>query len=92
MITYVLLRKRINELRKDFVRNDGLSELIRVVCESTKGKSCRLLDAWNVIEEEWSEESHDTCNESIHSKVSDEVQISNHKNSPKMKHQYLPAL
>jgi hypothetical protein len=50
MITYVLLGKRINELRKDFVRNDGLSELIRVVSESTEGKSSRLLNTWDVIE------------------------------------------
>ena len=49
MITYVLLGKRINELRKDFVGNNGFSELIRVVCKSTEGKSCRLLDTWNVI-------------------------------------------
>ena len=49
MITYVLFRKRINKLWKNFVGNDGFSELVGVVSESSEGKSSRLLNTWNVI-------------------------------------------
>jgi hypothetical protein len=34
-----LLGKRVNELREDLVRNDGLSKLIRVVGKTAEGKS-----------------------------------------------------
>ena len=37
--TYVLLGERVNKLREDLVRNDGLSKLIRVVSKAAKGKS-----------------------------------------------------
>ena len=61
-VTYVLLRKRVNKLWKDFIRDDGLSELIRVVGESSEGQSSRLLDGRNVIKKKWSQQSHDTYN------------------------------
>lgn len=38
MDTYVLLRERVDELRKDLVRDDSLSELIRVVGEAAKSE------------------------------------------------------
>ena len=57
-MTYVLLRKRVDELREDFVGDDSLSKLVRVVGEATESQSSGLLDGGHIIEEEWSQESH----------------------------------
>ena len=46
---------------QDLVGYNGLSELIRVVGKSSKGQGGRLLDTWDVIEEKWSQKSHDSC-------------------------------
>ena len=58
--TYVLLRKRVDELRKDLVGDDGFSKFVRVVGKSAEGKSGGLLDGGNVIQKKRSEESHYT--------------------------------
>ena len=58
--TYVLLRKRIDELGKNLVRDDSLSKLIRVVSETSKGKSGGLLDRGNIVQQEGSQKSHNT--------------------------------
>ena len=57
-ITYVLLGERVDELRKDLVGDDGLGQLIRVVGKTAEGESSRLLDRWNIIEEQRSQEGH----------------------------------
>ena len=59
-VTYVLLRQRVDELWEDLVGDNCFSELIRVVGETSEGKGSRLLDGWDVVEEEGSEESHHT--------------------------------
>jgi hypothetical protein len=59
--TYVLLTQGVDELWQDLVGHDGLSKLIRVVGKSTKGQGSRLLDTWDVIQQEWSQEGHNTC-------------------------------
>ena len=38
-VTYVLLGKRVDELREDLVRDDSLGELVRVVGETSKSQS-----------------------------------------------------
>ena len=58
--TYVLLRKRIDELGKNLVRDDSLSKLIRVVSETSEGKSGGLLDRGNIVQQEGSQKSHNT--------------------------------
>jgi len=58
--TYVLLTQGVDELRQDLVGHDGLSEFIRVVGKSTKGQGSRLLDAWDVVQQEWSQKGHNT--------------------------------
>lgn len=47
-------------MRKDFIRDNGFSKFVRVVSKSSKSEGSRLLDGWNVIQKEWSEECHDT--------------------------------
>ena len=58
--TYVLLRERVNELGKDLVGDNGLSELIRVVGEAAESQSSRLLNGRHVVQKEGAEESHNT--------------------------------
>ena len=57
-MTYVLLGKRVDELREDFVGDDSLSKLVRVVGEAAKSQSGRLLDGRHVIEKQRSQEGH----------------------------------
>ena len=56
--TYVLFRERVDELRQNFIGNNGFSELIRVVSESSKSKGSGLLDGWDVVEKQRSQKSH----------------------------------
>ena len=58
--TYVLLREGVDKLWEDLVGDNSLSQFVRVVGKSSKGKSGGLLDTWDVIEEEWSQEGHNT--------------------------------
>ena len=58
--TYVLLRQRVDKLWENLVRDNGFSELIRVVGETSEGQSSRLLNGWNIIEKKWSEKGHHT--------------------------------
>ena len=55
-----MLTKGVDKLWQDLVGHDGLSELIRVVGKSSKSQGGGLLDTWDVIEEKWSQKSHDT--------------------------------
>ena len=55
-----MLRKRVDELREDLVGYNSLGEFIRVVGKTSKSESSGLLNGWDVIEKEWSEESHHT--------------------------------
>ena len=57
-MTYVLLGERVDQLRKDLIRDDGLGELVRVVGEATESQSSGLLDGGHIVEEEGSQESH----------------------------------
>ena len=57
-VTYVLFRKRVDELREDLVGHNSLSQLIRVVGETAESKSSGLLDRGNIIEEKGSQEGH----------------------------------
>ena len=59
--TYVLLGEGVDELGKDLVGDDGLSEFVRVVGETAQGKSSRLLDRGHVVKKEGSQKSHNTC-------------------------------
>ena len=58
--TYVLFRQRVDKLWENLVGDDGFSELIRVVGETSESESSGLLDGWDVVEKERSEESHHT--------------------------------
>ncbi len=53
--------KRVHQLGKNLVGDNGLSELVRVVGKSAEGQRGRLLDAGHVVQKKWSEESHYTC-------------------------------
>ena len=56
--TYVLLGERVDKLGKDLVGDNSLSELVRVVGETSEGQSGGLLDGRDVVKEKRSEESH----------------------------------
>ena len=59
-LTYVLLRKRVDELGKNLVGDDSLSELVGVVGETAESQSSRLLDGGHVVQKEGTEQSHNT--------------------------------
>jgi len=60
LVESVLLGKGVHKLGEDFVGDNGFGELVRIVSQSAEGESSRLLDGRDVIQEEGSEESHDT--------------------------------
>ena len=60
-VTYVLLGERVDKLGKDLVGHNSLSELVRVVGETAKGKSGGLLDGGHVVEKKGTEKSHNAC-------------------------------
>jgi len=60
LVESVLLGEGVDELGEDLVGDDGFGEFVRVVGEAAEGEGSGLLDRGNVIEEEGSEESHDT--------------------------------
>lgn len=45
---------------EDLVGNDSFGELIRVVGKSSKSEGSRLLNTWDIIQKEWSQEGHNT--------------------------------
>ena len=60
LIEPVLLGKRVDELGRDLVSDDGLGKIIGIVGKATQGESSGLLDGGHIVEEEGAEQLHDT--------------------------------
>ena len=88
--TYVLLGEGVDELGKDLVGDDSLSEFVRVVGETAQGKSSRLLDRGHVVKKEGSQKSHNTCEKKRSKSVSFILRFKRCVTVADM--QYLPAL
>ncbi len=58
--TYVLLGEWVDQLRKNLIWDDGLGQLVRVVGKTAECECSWLLDAGNVIQQEGSQEGHNT--------------------------------
>ena len=46
--SYVLIGKWIHKLRENLVPHDCLSEVLTIICKTTKSKSCSLLYTWHL--------------------------------------------
>ena len=52
------LTERINKLRENVGFYNGLGHIVAVIGQSAQGKRSRLLDSWNNVKQQWSQELH----------------------------------
>ena len=54
------LTERIDKLREDIGFDNGFGHIVAVIGQSAQGKRSCLLDSWNNIKQQWSQELHNS--------------------------------